>query len=714
MVDNPRVSPDDPTRPADAAGVGDALLGIPGLVDPEEIGRGGFGVVYRARQPELNRVVAVKVLPARLDAAGQERFAREGYAMGTVGGHPNIVQVLSVGTTAHGRPYLLMPLLAGGPLGARVPLRPAEAFGHAVKLCGALETAHRAGVLHRDVKPANVMLSAFGEPQLGDFGISRVTGGFETSEGVVSASMAYAAPEVLSGGAVGVPADVYSLAATLFCLLAGHPPFRPEPGEPLVTTYLRIARDPVPDLRPRGVPDALCSVLEAALAKEPAARPPSAMALGRRLQDAQRSAGWPVTPMALPAEALADAPEGLPEAVLVDPAPEVTPTATTVPSPPPVPTRPVEPAGPTRPMDPPAPAPATAEGRPRRGRRLAAAAVAAVVLATGGFVGLAQLGGGDGGEDTASAEATPDAAELRAHAAELDRPTAIVAAPDGTVYIADADQHRVQRVRGGTGDDPAVETYAGTGEGGYTGDEGPAAEAQLSYPTSLALAADGSLYVAGDGYVRRIGPDAVITTVTGFDDGTYLSVADMTMDGDGNLYVADSEDGEVFRIRRRDPGGAGTTFASGIPELRRIAGHPEGGLVASAGAFVLRLTGDGEPVRIAGTEADLPTEDDRPALETPLAEPGALAFDGEGRLHVAETSNGRVRRVEPDGRLRTVAGSPLGHAEGDDGDGGPARAATFTTIGPIAFDPAGNLSVGDEDADRVRVVDPSGTIRPFA
>ena len=227
-------------------------LGIPGLADPVQVGRGGSGAVYRARQPGLNRVVAVKVLSTVLDQAGRDRFDREAYAMGTVAGHPNIVQVFTTGTTDTGRPYLVMPFVEGGSLADRVPVPWQYAVHYAVRLCGALETAHRAGVLHRDVKPSNVLISQFGEPLLADFGIARVSGGFETSEGLISASIPYAAPEILEGRPATPAADVYSLAATAFCAIAGSPPFAAGRDEAMVSLYLRITRDPVPDLRGLG------------------------------------------------------------------------------------------------------------------------------------------------------------------------------------------------------------------------------------------------------------------------------------------------------------------------------------------------------------------------------------------------------------------------------------------------------------------------------
>ena len=169
---------------------GDVHAGVPaelraaGFEDPEEIGRGGFGVVYRCSQPELDRTVAVKVLTSDLDPDNLERFVREQVAMGKLSGHPHIVTIFQVGTTATGRPYIVMQYHPHGSLEAKIhdsgPLGWADALHIGVKVAGALETAHRRGTLHRDVKPANILLTEYGEPQLTDFGIARIIGGFET------------------------------------------------------------------------------------------------------------------------------------------------------------------------------------------------------------------------------------------------------------------------------------------------------------------------------------------------------------------------------------------------------------------------------------------------------------------------------------------------------------------------------------------------------
>src|SRR3979409_1730133 len=205
---------------------GDVHAGIPaelvaaGFEHPEEIGRGGFGVVYRCTQRELDRTVAVKVLTADLEPDNLERFVREQVAMGKLSGHPHIVNIFQVGTTAAGRPYIVMQYHPHGSLEAKIhddgPVGWADALHIGVKVAGALETAHRRGTLHRDVKPANILLTEYGEPQLTDFGIARITGGFETADGAIMGSPAYTAPEVLLGEPPDVTSDGYSLASTLF------------------------------------------------------------------------------------------------------------------------------------------------------------------------------------------------------------------------------------------------------------------------------------------------------------------------------------------------------------------------------------------------------------------------------------------------------------------------------------------------------------------
>jgi non-specific serine/threonine protein kinase len=226
-------------------------LSAAGFDDAEEIGRGGFGVVYRCVQVALDRTVAVKVL-TELDE-NRERFLREQRAMAQLTGHPNVVGVLQVGETESGYPYLVMPYHSQGSLQARIGrlgvLPAQEVLGLGVKIAGALESAHQLGIVHRDVKPSNILLTDYGEPALSDFGIAHITGGFTTATGTFTGSPAFTAPEILSGDPPSHASDVYGLGATLFAALTGHAAYERRSGERVVAQFLRIATEPVPDLR---------------------------------------------------------------------------------------------------------------------------------------------------------------------------------------------------------------------------------------------------------------------------------------------------------------------------------------------------------------------------------------------------------------------------------------------------------------------------------
>ncbi|MDI9979493.1 protein kinase [Rhodococcus sp. IEGM 1307] len=280
-----------------------AELAGTGFDDVHEIGRGGFGVVYRCTQEDLDRTVAVKVLTVELDEENRARFFREQRAMGRLTGHPNIVNILQVGATDGGLPYIVMPYHSQDSLDALVrhrgPLPLGEALRLGVKIAGAVETAHRLGILHRDVKPANILLTEYGEPALTDFGIAHIAGGFETATGAVTGSPAYTAPEVLGGDPASPAADVYGLGATLFSALTGHAAFERRSGEQVVAQFLRITTQPVPDLREHGIPEDVSDTIARAMSRTPEARPVTAADFGEELRQLQRDHGFPVDEMAL-------------------------------------------------------------------------------------------------------------------------------------------------------------------------------------------------------------------------------------------------------------------------------------------------------------------------------------------------------------------------------------------------------------------------------
>jgi len=288
-------------------------VGVPDVDEAIEIGRGGFGVVYQARQQKLDRIVALKVLEnAVLDDAGRLRFTRECRALGALSTHPNVMTIFDSGFTANGYPYLMLEFLPDGSLADRIEREGALDVAHAteymVKIAGALETAHRSGVLHRDLKPANILVGAFDEPKLGDFGIARVEGMAVTATSTVWASPVHAPPEIISGKRATARSDVYMMGSTLYELLAGSSAFLRDTDDSIVQLLTRVAIEDPPDLRPLGVPEGVWSVLARAMSKDPDERQGSAFEFGSDLRTARQVIGLPLGDMRVAKETASGAP----------------------------------------------------------------------------------------------------------------------------------------------------------------------------------------------------------------------------------------------------------------------------------------------------------------------------------------------------------------------------------------------------------------------
>ena len=283
------------------------------------------------------------------------------------------------------------------------------------------------------------------------------------------------------------------------------------------------------------------------------------------------------------------------------------------------------------------------------------------------YVALLGHSSGDGGPATA---------------APLGNPSGLAFDGNGNLYISDTFNNLVRKVDvNGT-----ITTFAGSGSGlsGYGGDGGPASDALLSYPASVAVDGNGNLYIVDslNNRVRRVDPGGTITTVAGSgsfgyggDGGPATAAAlflpeDAAVDGNGNLYIADSLN---HRIRRVDPSGTITT----------VAGNGDDG-----------YGGDGGP-----------------AVAAMLNGPNGVAVDGNGNLYIADSLNHRIRRVDPSGKITTVAG---GGDDGYGGDGGPAVAAMLNGPNGVAVDGNGNFYIADSLNHRIRTVDPSGTITTVA
>lgn len=246
------------------------------------LGQGGFGVVYRARQLAVGREVALKVDNRVLvSERDRRRFMREVTSAGALSGHPHVAHVYDAGVLYDGRPYMVLELCPGGSLSDRMRagvLGPAEVRDIGVRIADALAAAHAAGVLHRDVKPANILINRYGNVVLSDFGLATMPEpGAEVSVTRESLTPAYAPPEAFELTEPSAAGDVYSLAATLYALLSGRPPRFPETGVANLAVIMALHRQPIPEIP--GVPASLTEVLRQALACDPAQRTPAAAAL---------------------------------------------------------------------------------------------------------------------------------------------------------------------------------------------------------------------------------------------------------------------------------------------------------------------------------------------------------------------------------------------------------------------------------------------------
>jgi len=299
-------------RPPPVAGPPGELPRVPGYDLESVLGRGGMGVVYRARHLKLSRPVALKMILGGSFASASDlsRFTHEAEAVAGLR-HPHVVQVYDVGDL-DGLPYFTMEYVEGGSLAQKLagaPQPAADAAELVATIAGAVQTAHDAGIVHRDLKPGNVLLAADGTPKVTDFGLARHFGRDETLTltGTRVGTPSYMSPEqaACKSSAVGPASDVYSLGAILYELLTGRPPFRAESSAATVLQVMH--QEPASPSRLNGkVPRDLETVCLKCLQKDPRRRYASAAALAddlrrflegrpiqaRRLGWAGRAARW--------------------------------------------------------------------------------------------------------------------------------------------------------------------------------------------------------------------------------------------------------------------------------------------------------------------------------------------------------------------------------------------------------------------------------------
>jgi eukaryotic-like serine/threonine-protein kinase len=290
----------------------DVPQGPPDLPDHTHLrwlGSGGYADVHLYRQDALDLPVAVKVLRdnAGLTDAQRAQFTVEAHTMARLSGHPNIVPITFVGTAADGRPYLVMKYYSGDTLAAQAAVERftvADTLRIGVLIADAVDAVHRADILHRDIKPGNILVDDFGQPALTDFGIAGSASAVESDE-TAGVSVPWSPPDVLYGtDQAGVRSDVYSLGATLWHLLVGRSPFAivgADADNSNVALMYRIQHASPPSTGRTDVPDTLDRLLRQTMAKVPEHRPNSAAALVTALRGIESELG--LTPTVPPATA---------------------------------------------------------------------------------------------------------------------------------------------------------------------------------------------------------------------------------------------------------------------------------------------------------------------------------------------------------------------------------------------------------------------------
>jgi serine/threonine-protein kinase len=266
---------------------------LPGrYASPRPIGRGGMGRIFLAEDQELGRRVAIKVLDDRFAGSEQlrQRFKREALTAARLSGHPHVVTIFDVGES-QGHPFIVMEYLPGGTLGERTrgqAVDPRQALAWLAQAADALDAAHQLGIVHRDVKPANLLFDERDELAVADFGIARIaddpTSGM-TATGTVLGTAGYLAPEQALGQGATAASDRYALGIVGFELLTGSRPF--ERGSDTAEAAAHID-EPVPPASQRrsDLPPTVDGVFEQALAKDPNARFPASAAFVAALRDA--------------------------------------------------------------------------------------------------------------------------------------------------------------------------------------------------------------------------------------------------------------------------------------------------------------------------------------------------------------------------------------------------------------------------------------------
>ena len=658
---------------------------IEGYSDVVLVARGGFAVVYQARQDRFNRVVALKVLTVDdLDDRDRARFERECSAMGNLSWHPNVVAVFDSGISADGHPYLTMEYLDAGTLADRItnlgPLPWEQAVATGIEVAGALGAAHAAGTLHRDLKPENLLVGPFGEVKLGDFGIAAIEGSARTTMGQSAYTIAHVPPEVLRGEQPDHRTDVYGLASTIFTLIDGRPPFVDDRDAPVATLITKVLHHDPPGLT--GVPDSLDALLRQALAKDRDQRPATVEAFGRALQDIQVEAGLPVTVLRLaPTASTTHGSKAAPRPANTSGRRKLEPRGdanlTVVPSKADRTDRP--PVGRTVPEGIAVPpvdlaarqaAPQVHDGpdvppstpQRRRGALIAAAVLALLAVAAGAFL---VLSGGDDPASTAEAPAPEGSVAVAATVAVGSTPLGIDVTDDG-VWVANSGDGTVSRI------DPTTDEVVATVPVGLN----PVAVAATSEAVWVANGASGTL--------SRIDPgtNEVIATIEVGDQPFALAATRQA------VWVSSDATSSVSRV---DPS------TNSVVAVIRVEDNPFALAATNQTVWVTSDAGGGVGQSAVGSITAIDVGTNEPGAVFALGQDLGSVAATDADLWVAQTDENLLTRAEPtppfDADTIEVGRSPSGVAldadrvwvtNNDDGTVSLVDATTNTVVETVA------------------------------
>lgn len=561
----------------------------------ELLGRGGMGEVWRAHDTVIDRTVAIKILPLEIsqDPVFQQRFRREAHAAARLNS-PHVIPIHTHGEI-NGRLFVDMRLIEGRDLQSLLGRGPIPA-GRAVRIieqiARALHAAHREGLLHRDVKPSNILVDEDDFAYLIDFGIARAAGELGlTAAGDVIGTFYYMAPERFGGERVDARSDIYALACVLYeCLTAQHP-FAGDSLEQQLNNHIATP-PPRPSNANPGLPAGFDIVIAKGMAKNPAERYPTAVELARAAQDAV------TTPISRPqpANRKQRAPQDASHsATMQSQAPHAVTTA-----------RP-ETSGAL-----PQSAPTKSRWQRRPVLFSIAAVLSVVVIVAGAVVAMGHRhpGAGNSGQTTLPFTG-------------LREPQGVSVDNGGTVYVADTLHNRVLALAAGSST-PALLPFQG-----------------LNYPTGVTADNSGTVYVTDAGNERVVVLPAGSTSQTQLPFRDLGNPTGVTVDNSRTVYVTDTAKNRVVALP------SGSNRQTELPFSGLNA--PTGVVVNDSGTVYVA---DGGNDRVLALAAGSSTQTELPF--TGLNEPGGVTVDRVGAVYVTDSQNNRTLKLPVGSNTQTV------------------------------------------------------------